>query len=273
MSSFPALIVGMVVSILVVVLLLSLVGGVVAVVVVARRKREMESGQQSHCKAEDKTSEGDVRINMYQNVQSQAAPASGSSQPNYAIAVDIFVNPASATASFKTFMYDSASNLDQEPTEVGGGGVYEEARVEWDGGHYEDPVNSTSGKQTKSAAKKMNAQLAKLDDLYAQPSKLKKNNAKEDSQLSRKEAAAPSDDLYAQPDMAKKKHQKSQQDVEQERKLPPQVPPPYKKRKEAKQEGEDEKDALVLPPPYVPDTDDGDGSSQTERKFEYVVLD
>ena len=53
MSSFPALIVGMVVSILVVVILLSLVGGVVAVVVVAKRKREMESGQQSHCKAED----------------------------------------------------------------------------------------------------------------------------------------------------------------------------------------------------------------------------
>ena len=45
----------------------------------------------------------------------------------------------------------------------------------------------------------------KLDDLYAQPVKVKKkkNDAKEDSQVSRKEAAAPSDDLYAQPDMAK----------------------------------------------------------------------
>ena len=257
----------MVVLFLVVVVLLSLVGGVVAVVVVARRRREMESeSQQPHCKAEDKASEGDVRINMYQNVQSQATPTSGNSEPNYDIADDIFVNPASATASFKTHMYDSAGNLDQEPTEVGGGGVYEEARVEWGGGgHYEDPVKSASGKQKKSAAKKMNAKLAKLDDLYAQPSKLKKNNAKEDSQVSRKEAAVPSDDLYAQPDMAKKKHQKSQQDVEQERKLPPQVPPPYKKHKEAKQEGEDEEDAPALPAPYVPDTD--------ERKFEYAVLD
>ena len=239
-----------------------------AVVVVARRKREMESGQQSHCKAEDKASEGDVSINMYQNVQSQATPASGSSETNFAIAADIFVNPASATASFQTHMYDSASNLDQEPTEVGGGGVYEEARVEWGGGgHYEDPVKSASGKQTKSATKKMNAKLAKLDDLYAQPSKVKKkkNDAKEDNQVSRKEAAAPSDDLYAQPDMAKKKHQKSQQDVEQERKLPPQVPPPYKKYKEAKQEGEYEEDAPALPPPYVPDTHDGDGSSPMER--------
>ena len=273
MSSFPALIVGMVVSILVVVVLLSLVGGVVAVVVVARRKREMESGQQSHCKAEDKAREGDVRINMYQKGQSQATPASGSSEPNYDIAADTFVNPASATASFKTHMYDSASNLDQEPTEVGRGGVYEEARV--GGGHYEDPVKSASGKQTKSAAKKMNAKLAKLDDLYAQPSKVKKkkNDAKEDSQVSRKEAAAPPDDLYAQPDMAKKKHQKSQQVVEQERKLPPQVPPPYKKHKEAKQEGEDEEDAPALPPPYVPDIDNGDGDSPTERKFEYAVLD
>ena len=236
----------------------------------------MESGQQSHCKAEDKASEGDVSINMYQNVQSQANLASGSGEPNFAIAADIFVNPASATASFKTHMYDSAGNLDHEPTEVGGGGVYEETRVEWDGGgHYEDPVKSASGKQTQSAAKKMNAKLAKLDDLYAQPSKVKKkkNDAKEDSQVSRKEAAATSDDLYAQPDMAKKKHQKSQQDVEQERKLPPQVPPPYKKHKEAKQEGEDEEDAPALPPPYVPDTDDGDGASSTERKFEYAVLD
>ena len=74
----------------------------------------MESGQQSHCKAEDKVREGDVGINMYQNVQSQANPASGSSEPNYDIAADIFVNPASATASFKTHMYDSTSSLDQE---------------------------------------------------------------------------------------------------------------------------------------------------------------
>ena len=237
----------------------------------------MESGQQSHCKAQDKASEGDVSINMYQNVQSQATPVSGSSEPNHAIAADIFVNPASATASFKTHMYDSASNLDQVPTEVDGGGVYEEARVEWDGiAHYEDPVKRTSGKQTKSAAKKMNAKLAKLDDLYAQSSKVnkkKKKDAKEDSQVSRTEAAVPSDDLYAQPDMAKKKHQKSQQDMEQERKLPPQVPPPYKKHKEAKQEGEDGEDAPALSPPYVPDTDNGGGASLTERKFEYVVLD
>ena len=48
--------------------------------------------------------------------------------------------------------------------------------------------------------------------------------------------------------------------MEQERKLPPQVP-------------EDEEDALVLPPPYVPDTDNGDGSSQTEGQIEYAVLD
>ena len=275
MPSFPGLIVGMVVSILVVVLILSLVGGAVAVVVRVRRKREVESGQQSHCKAEDKASEGDFSINMYQNVQNQATPVPGSSEPNHAIAADIFVNPASATASFKTHMYDSAGNLDQESTEVGGGGVYEEARVEWDGeGHNEDPVKSTSEKQTKSAANKVNAKSVKLDDLYAQPSKVKKKkDAKEDSQVSRKEAAAPSDDLYAQPDMAKKKHQKSQQDVEQERKLPPQVPPAYKKHKEAKQEGEDEEDAPVLPPPYVPDTDDGEGDSPTERKFEYAVLD
>ena len=65
----------------------------------------MESGQHSHCKAED------VRNKVHQNVQSQATPVSKYSEPNYAITADIFVNPASATA-FKTHMYDSASNLD-----------------------------------------------------------------------------------------------------------------------------------------------------------------
>ena len=114
--------------------------------------------------------------------------------------------------------------------------------------------------------------MAKLDDLYDQPSKVKKKDAKEDSQVSRKEAATPSDELYAQPDMAKKKHQKIKQDVEQERKLPPQVPPPYKKHKEVKQEGEDEEDAPALPPPFVPDTDNGDGDFPTERKFEHAAL-
>ena len=108
---------------------------------------------------------------MYLNVQSPATPASWSSEPNYAITADNFVNPASATASFQTHMYDSTGILDQEPTEVGRGGVYEEARVEWDGGgHYEDPVKSANGKQKKSATKKMNAKSVKLDDLYAQPS-------------------------------------------------------------------------------------------------------
>ena len=113
--------------------------------------REMESGQQSHSEVDDKESKEDVSMNRYQYAQSQATPASGSSEPNYDIAANIFVNPASATASFKTHMYDSAGNLDQEPIKVDrrARGVYEEARVEWDGrGHYEDQVKSASGKQT-----------------------------------------------------------------------------------------------------------------------------
>ena len=130
-----------------------------------------EAGQSSHAKAEVNQNAEEINNNKYQNVQSQPNLALGH-EPDYITTVDAFVNPASATASFKTHMYDSAGNLDQEPTKVGGGGVYEEARVEWDGGQcYEEPVKSTSRKEKKSAAKKVNI---KPEDLYAQPSKVKK---------------------------------------------------------------------------------------------------
>ena len=256
-----------------VVVLLSLIGGVLAVVLWARRKKMMEGGQSSHAKAEDNQNE-EVNNNTYQNVQSQPTLAPGD-EPDLATTADAFVNPASATASFKTHMYDSACNIDQEPTEVGRGGVYEEARVEWDGGQcYEEPVKN---RKQKSAAMKVNI---KPEDLYAQPSKVKKKDAKKDNRVMKSEdTAASSDDLYAQPDMTKKKYRSSQQDSEQERKLPPQAPLPYKKHKEAKHESEgDEEDIPELPPPYVSaeeqyyTTGGGDGPSSMERKFEYAVL-
>ena len=239
------------------VVLLSLMGGVVAVVVVVRRKKMMEAGQ-SNSKAEDSPHEGEVNIKMNQNVQCQPTPASGHNEPYYSTAADVtFINPASATASFNTHMYDSAE-VDREPTDVGGGGVYKEARVEerWGcGGYLEEPGKSVSQKHRKSAAKKVNTKLVKPEDLYAEPNKVKKKNAKKDSQASRTEkAAAPSDELYAKPDMTKKKDQRSQQDSEQERKLPPQAPLPYMKHKEAMHESEvDGGDVPELPPPYAPD--------------------
>ena len=281
MSSFPALIAGVVVALLVVVVLLSLVGGVVAVVLWARRKKMMEAGQ-SHSKAEDSPHKGEVNINMYQNVQSQPTPASGHNEPYYSTAANVtFINPASATASFKTHMYDSANEIDREPTDVGGGGLYEEAKVEercGGGGYYEEPEKGVSGKQKKSAAKKMNTKLVKPEDLYAEPNKVKKKNAKKDSQSSRtEETAAPSDDLYAKPDMTKKKDKRSQQGSEQEKKFPLQAPLPYKKHKEAMEV--DGVDVPELPPPYVPDeeqcynTRGGAEPPSPERKYDYAALD
>ena len=163
---------------------------------------------------------------MYQNVQSQPTPTSGYIEPDYSTAADAFINPASATASFKTHIYE----IDQ-PSDIGGGGVYEEARVEWSGGgHFEEPVKSASEKEKKSATKKTKTKLVKPEDLYAEPNKVKKKDAKKDSQVSKHEGAAvPSDDLYAQPDMTKKKTQKCQQDLEQKsekERLPLQAPLP-----------------------------------------------
>ena len=167
-----------------------------------------------------------------------------------------------------------------QPSDTGGGGVYEEAKVEWSGGgRFEETVEGSSEKQKKSVSNKVNAKFVKPEDLYAEPKKVKKKDSKKDKQVSRSEgAAAPSDDLYAQPDMTKKKNQKGQQ----ERKLPSQALLPYKKYKEAKHDGEEDgKDVPELPPPYVPDEeqhdnnteDGGPGPSSTERKFEYAVLD
>ena len=268
---FPALIAGVVVSLLVVVVLFSLMGGVVAVVLSARRKMMMKASQ-SHSKAEDNPH--DANINMYQNVESERTPAAGHSEPDYLTAADAFINPASATASSRTHMYDYANEIDQGPTDVGGGEVYEEARVEWSGGgNFKESVKGASEKEKKTKTK-----LAKPEDLYAEPNKAKKKDAKKVSRSD--EVATPSDDLYAQPDMTKKKTQKGQQDLKQEVKLPPQAPLPYTKHKEAKHDSNGkEEDAPEPPPPYVPDeeqhcdTRDGNGPSSQERSFEYAELD
>ena len=241
----------------------------------------MEAGQ-SHSKSEDLHEGGDI-INMYQNVQSELIPSSGHSGPNYATAADAFINPASATASFKTHVCEFANEMDQGPTDVAGGGINEEARVEWGGGRsFEKPVKGASGKQNISSMK-MNVDMkVKREDLYAEPNKVKKG-AKKEKHVSRSEEttqSAPSDDLYAQPDMTKKKNQQGQQDIKQERKLPPQAPLPYKEHKEAKHEREeDRKDVPELPPPYVPDeeqyynTRGKGGPSSSDMEYDYAVLD
>ena len=245
--SFPALITGVVVTFLVVVALLSLVGGMVVVVLRARRKKMMDAGQY-HSKPEDNPHKREDNKIMYQNVQNEQTPVLGHNEPDYATAADAFINPASATASLKTHMDDY--EMDQWPADMAGGGVYEEARIEWGGRGCFEKLKGPSREQKKSAAK-MNADTkVKPEDLYAEPNKGKKHAKTGSQKINRnEEAAALPHALYAQPDLTKKRNQKGQQDVEHERKLPLQAPLPYKKRKEARHEG----DVPETPPPYVPD--------------------
>ena len=240
------------------------------VVLRAGRKMKIKAGQ-SHSNAEDNPHKEENNVKMYQNIQSQPNPASGHSEPDYATAADAFINPASATASFKTHIYE----IDQ-PSDIGGGGVYEEARIDWSGGrHFEEPVKGASEKQKKCTIKEVKTKLVKLEDLYAEPNKAKKKDAKK---VSRSGVATLSDDLYAQPDMTKKKTQKGQQDLKQEVKLLPQAPLLYKQHKEVKHKSEvDGEDAPELPPLHVPDEEQyynaRGGPSSLEREYDYAVLD
>ena len=262
----PVLIAGVVVSLLVVLLLLSLVGGVLAVVVKARRKKHTKETIQSGSEVENKLRErGDSTdsIDTCQNVD----PTSKLNETayDYATAKYAFINPASATTSFSTNVYDTAnySKVVERPFVAGRNDHYEDVRVEqtWGGGGcYEDALKSVVGEQMKSALKKESSKVMNPEDLYAQPDKRKKKwNTQEDSQVNgaEEEVATPPDDLYAQPDMTKKKNKRSQQHWEQEseeRKIVPTAPLPYKKHVKFKQEidDEDEEDTPNELPP-VPD--------------------
>ena len=257
-----------------VLVLLALVGGVVAVVVVVKKRKMKTTGHgQPHSQAylqdtiQDEEGHKD-KINMYQNVQMKPTPTPGNSEPYYSTVADDFANPASATASFGANTYDE-------------GGLYEDAGVDASrggGGCKDKPVKGASEAQTASALlAKKGYELMHPEDLYAQPDKAAKVKKKDNQGSTIEETPAPVEDLYTIPDMTKKMKQKNQKGLEQEseeRKLPPQAPLPYKKHKEAKEEGEEE--VPELPPAYDfdgeqdCDTGDGDGS---ERRFEYAVLD
>ena len=212
-------------------------------------------------------------INMYQNVQMKPTPTSGNSGPYYSTPADNFANPASATASFGANTYDY-SNVDHRALDGDEGGLYEDVS-RGGGGCKDKPVK---GVQTASALlAKKGYELMHPEDLYAHPDKTAKVNKKNNQGSKIEETPAPVEDIYTMPDMTKKMKQKNQKGLEQEseeRKLPPQAPLPYKKHKEAKEEGEE--DVPELPPAYDfdgeqdCDTGDGDGS---ERRFEYAMLD
>ena len=222
------------------------------------------------------------KMNMYQNVQMKPTPTSRNSEPYYSTPADNFANPASATASFGANTYDYC-NVDHRAQDGDQGGLYEDAS-RGGGGCKDKPMKGASAVQIASAVQAASALLAKKgyvmmhpEDLYAQPDKTAKVNKKNNQGSKIEETPAPVEDLYTMPDVTKKMKQKNQKGLEQEseeRKLPPQAPLPYKKHKEAKEEGEE--DVPELPPAYdfdgeqYCDTGDGDGS---ERRFEYAVLD
>ena len=289
------LIAGVVVSLLVVLLLLSLVGGVLAVVVKARRKKKSKKTVESQSNEEDgppKTE--DTADNAYtcHNVRRQSSESSRHNEDahDYATAENIFINPASATASFNTNVYDSAnySEVGQRLFAAGGEGHFEEFRVEqkWGGGGcHEDSVKSALSKQNISALKD-SCKVAMPEELYAQPDKAKKKknvSTEKDTEVTKKDVtvAAPCDDLYAQPDMTKKKDKRSQQHWEQEseeRKLVSTTPLPYKKHVEVMQEAdEDEEDIPEVPPPFDEEqyynSRGGAGPPTQDGNYDYAVVD
>ena len=291
----PALIAGVVVSLLVVLLLLSLVGGVIAVVVKARRKMKSQKTIESQSNEEvGPTKVEDIVDNpdTCQNVRHQPSESSRYNEDtyDYATAENVFINPASATASFSANVYDSAnySEVGQRLFDAGGEGHCEEVRVEekWGGGGcHEDSVKGAISKQKKSALKD-SSKVAIPEELYAQPDKAKKKknmSTEKDIEVTNKNVAASSDDLYAKPDMTKKKDKRSQQHWKQEseeRKLVPTAPIPYKKHVEMKQESdEDEEDIPEVPPPFVPDgeqyynTKGGAVPPTQDGNYYYAVVD
>ena len=215
-------------------------------------------------------------MNVYQNVQMKPTPTSGNSGPYYSNPAEDFANPASATASFSANKYDY-SNVDHRALDGDEGGLYEDVS-RGGGGCKDKPVKGASTVQTASALlAKKGYELMHPEDLYAQPDKTVKVNKKDNQGSKIEETPAPMEDLYTMPDMTEKMKQRNQKGLEEEseeRKLFPQAPLPYKKHKEAKEEGEE--DVPELPPAYdfdgVQDCDTGDGDG-SERRFEYAVLD
>ena len=301
-----------------VLLLLSLVGGVLAVVVKTRRKKkgkkiESQSNEEDRPrKIEDISDSADT----CQNVRRQSSESSRHNEDahDYANAENIFINPASATASFSANVYDSTdyTEVDQRLFTAGGEDHCEEISVEqkWGGGGcHEDSVKGAISMQKKSALKG-SSRVATREELYAQPDKVKKRKnastkamkpeelyaqpdkakkkkknmkTEKDIEVTSEEVAAPCDDLYAQPDMTKKKDKRGRQHWEQEneeRKLVPTAPLPYKKHMEVMQEAdEDEEGIPEVPPPFVPDgeqyysTKGGARPPTQDSNYDYAVVD
>ena len=254
-----------------------------AVVVKARRKLKANEAVQSESRVEDRLCEmvdttSNVGTCQYALAQPSSPSKHNENNYDYATASDIFINPVSATVSFTTNVYDSA----------GGVGHYEMIKIEekLGGGECDEGgVAGILGGQKKSL-KLDSPKVVKLEDLYAQPAKVKKKwNTKKDSQVNETEdVPAPCDELYAKPDMTKKKDKRNWQHWEQEsekRKPVPTAPLPYKKHVEVKREtDEDEVDIPDEPVPFsiadgeqYHNTKGGAGPPTQGGNYDYAVVD
>ena len=254
-----------------------------AVVVKARRKKKGKEAVKSETKVKDAPFEMEGAtdtIKMYQNEPSQPTLASGYNEHDYSTTEDAFKNPASATASFNTNVYDFAdyTEIDQMPSDAGGEVSGEQkksnakktsAKVVNPEELYTQPDKKKQKKANtevvnpeelytqpdKTKDKKANTEVVNPEELYTQPDKTKDKNNRT-SKTGSEAKATPPDVLYAQPDMSKKKDKRSQQHLEQEdeeEKFAPTAPFPYKKHVESEQVGdEDEADTPETPPPYAP---------------------
>ena len=255
----------------------------VAVVVKTRRKKKSKEAQ-SQSRVEDIPpimEDAKDNVEMYQNVQVQSTPTSRhnvGAVDATTYTPDPFSNPASATASFNTHVYDTAdlSKVVERPLVAGGVGLYEEvgmgeSTLGGDGGYYEEPVSSTSGKRNKYEVNKPGTEVLKPEVFYTQPNKVKeeKGNERKDRENKKSEQiASPCGDLYAQPDMTKKKDRRSQQQWEQKRE---------KCREDRPERDEDEEDIPEVPLPYVPDEElyynTRGGSLPQDGNYDYAVVD
>ena len=239
----------------------------IAVDIKARRRKKGKETIKSHYSESLETKVPTDNVHTYDYVRDQPTPRPRQDENtyDYTTAENIFINPASATASFNTHVYDSTnySEVVERSLAAGEEGNYEEAKAKaFSGGRgrYEEPVKGTNGKQNDSDVKNVVTKAVKPEELYAQPDKLtkRKKNTEKDMYTqvnSIEEVATPCDDLYAKPDMTKKDKRSQQQwEQESEEKKPvPTAPLPYKKHVEEKQERDNEADMPDEPPLHVSD--------------------
>ena len=206
----------------------------IAVVIKARRRKK---GKET-VKSQGEPLEAKVNVDTYEYVRDQPTPRPRQDENtyDYATAENAFINPASATASFSTHVYDSTNYSEEVARSLADGEEChnEEARAEVSsgGGCHEEPaaVKGTRGKQKNSEVTNVITKVLKPEELYAQPDKLTKkrkfsgdggcceeNSYRKQKNSNVKKASAKAvkpEELYTQPDKLMKKKKNTKKDTQ-----------------------------------------------------------